>query len=209
MNSQQYCSPMRLMSAVTQKKRIDDIEGGETDLVLGEQVSQRVVLGPNHHALVQPDGLDESALGTVVHDLLAEVKTASDWAQVRQRFERRWTLSEADKTKVVAWAEEVFSNPGSAAFFAEGLHVECEPEWSDGSKAVRPDRVVHDGTMWHVIDFKSGEVSKSEHIQQVQGYMEVLSSLESGFVKGWILYLDPWRLLPVPQRQEPLIFDGV
>lgn len=180
-----------------------------TGLVLGEQVSQRVVLGPNHHALVQPDGLDESALGTVVHDLLAEVKTASDWAQVKQRFERRWTLSEADKAKVVAWAEEVFSNPGSAAFFAEGLHVECEPEWSDGSKAVRPDRVVHDGTLWHVVDFKSGEVSKSEHIQQVQGYMEVLSSLESEPVKGWILYLDPWRLLPVPQRQEPLIFDNV
>ena len=95
------------------------------------------------------------------------------------------------------------------SFFAEGLHVECEPEWSDGFKAVRPDRVVHDGTLWHVIDFKSGEVSKSEHIQQVQGYMEVLSSLESEPVKGWILYLDPWRLLPVPQRQEPLIFDGV
>ena len=140
--------------------------------------------------------------------MLSEVKTASDWPQVKKRFERRLTLSETDKAKVVSWAEEVFSNPASAAFFAEGLHVECEPEWSDGERTVRPDRVVHDGTLWQVIDFKSGEVSKSEHIQQVQGYMEVLSSLESGSVKGWILYLDPWRLLPVPQRQEPVIFGN-
>ena len=50
-----------------------------THLRLGEKAAQRVVMPVGHPSQVHPDGLDEASLGTLVHDLLAEVKEHSDW----------------------------------------------------------------------------------------------------------------------------------
>ena len=67
---------------------------------------------------------------------------------------------------MVAWADEVFRHPESTRFFAEECQVECKSECMDGSKSIRPDRVVYDGSTWHVVDFKSGEVSKTQHVSK-------------------------------------------
>ena len=53
---------------------------------LGEASAQRVVMPEAHPSQVHPDGLDEAALGTLVHNLLAEVKEHADWDRVRTRF---------------------------------------------------------------------------------------------------------------------------
>ena len=178
-----------------------------TSLQLGEQVAQRVAMSPSHLSQVHADGLSDAALGTLVHDLLAEVKTVDDWPTIRSRFLACWTLDPTNRAKVLKWADRVFEHPESAVFFQNPLHVECEPEWMDRHGPIRPDRVVQTSTGWHVVDFKSGEENVEEHTTQVRRYMAALADMELKEPTGWILYLDPWRLVEVTGQPQPRIFD--
>ena len=177
-----------------------------THLHLGEEVTQQVALAKGSHASVHPDGMDESALGTAVHSLLAEVNSTDTWPAVRAKFAAGWALSTRDRDKLLSWADAVLDRPESARFFQPGLRVECEPEWTDGVELYRPDRVVFDGQSWHIVDFKSGGQDRAKHIAQVQSYMQVLAGLEDAPIRGWLLYLEPWSLEEVPAPSAPLIF---
>jgi len=72
---------------------------------------------------------------------------------------------------------------------------------------MRPDRVVRKGDGWHVIDFKTGAVDIETHSGQVRNYMSVLAALENTTPRGWILYLNPWRLVEVSASGAPRIFE--
>jgi ATP-dependent exoDNAse (exonuclease V) beta subunit len=167
-----------------------------------------VVMAASHVSQVQADTLDEAALGTLVHDLLSEVLHEDQWPEVRARFEARWTLSPEDRSTVLAWADEVFANAESRRFFAPTNSVECEPAWMDDGGLIRPDRVVCGEDGWHVLDFKSGEVDVEKHGTQVQRYVAALDALESTTSRGWILYLNPWRLVEVATNAAPRIFGA-
>ena len=179
-----------------------------TRLHLGEQAAQRVVLAPGHTSQVHADTLDEAALGTLVHDVLGQIRHAGDWPQIRARFEARWTLSAEDRATVLTWADRVFAHDASAAFFETGATVECEPEWMDDDGPIRPDRVVQTTTGWHVVDFKTGAENVEKHASQVRRYMDALAALENTAPRGWILYLNPWRLVEVPVNAQPRIFEA-
>ena len=179
-----------------------------TRLQLGEASAQRVVMPEGHPSQVHPDGLDEAALGTLVHNLLAEVKEHADWARVRTRFKTRWTLNETDRETVLHWADRVFEDERAMSFFASGSTVECEPEWMGEEGLMRPDRVVRNEEGWHVVDYKTGEVNVDAHAKQVRKYMRTLAALESTRPRGWILYLNPLRLVEVFPDETPRIFGA-
>ncbi len=180
-----------------------------TRLNLGEQAAQRVVMARPQFSEVHPDGLVEAELGTLVHELLAEVQTIEDWPQVRARFASRWSLEPEDRKRVLSWADSVFSEAESAAFFEVGVKAECEPDWMDEHGPMRPDRVLRKRDGWHVVDFKSGDVNVEKHAKQVRRYMNALADLEVTTPRGWILYLNPWRLIEVPEKAAPRILDPV
>ena len=195
----------RIDSESPQEEVVDVVT---TNLHLGEQAAQRVVLAPAHISQVHADDLDDADLGTLVHDLLAEVKHEGMWPEVRSRFEARWTLSAGDRKTVLDWADAAFAHDDSRRFFDPALEVECEPEWMDERGSIRPDRVVKEGNEWHVVDFKSGDVDLEKHGAQVQRYCDALNALESTTSKGWILYLNPWRLVEVDTNAAPRIFEA-
>ena len=177
-------------------------------LRLGEKAAQRVVMPTRHPSQVHPDGLDDADLGTLVHLLLAEVKAWDEWPQVRGRFHARWTLNETDRATVLRWADRVFEDERCRAFFAPGCLVECEPEWLGEEGLMRPDRVVRNQDGWHVVDYKTGEVNVDAHADQVRKYMRTLAALESTHARGWILYLNPLRLVEVFPEETPRIFEA-
>jgi hypothetical protein len=164
-------------------------------LHLGEVAAQRVNVPRPTWSSLHADGLSDTELGVVAHSLLEEVRVARDWPHVRAHLLGRWSMGDDDKAKVVAWIDHVLAQPASARFFDDDLaHVEREAAWTDGAETLRPDRVVFDGACWHVVDFKTGVARPAKHHAQVHAYMKVLSALETGPVRGWVLYLDPWSL---------------
>ena len=94
------------------------------------------------------------------------------------------------------------------SFFAPGSTVECEPDWMGEEGLMRPDRVVRNEGGWHVVDYKTGEVNLDVHADQVRKYMRTLAALESTQPRGWILYLNPLRLVEVFPDETPRIFEA-
>ena len=178
----------------------------QTNLVLGEESSQLVALpkpsGP------RPDAMSEQDLGTFVHDVLSRVKDQDDWAREKPLLEAMWTLSSEDKRRAVGWIDSIFEHPESAQFFGSSCQVETEVEWTDGHEVLRPDRVVFDGSNWHIVDYKTGAKEREKDRHQVRQYVEVLKSLEGGTVRGWLLHLNPWKLLEVTGEDNPRIFEA-
>jgi len=180
-----------------------------TTLRLGEVAAQRVNVPRPTWSSLHADGLSDTELGVVAHSLLEEVRVAQDWPQVRAHLLGRWSMGDDDKAKVVGWIDHLLAQPASARFFDNGLaHVEREAAWTDGAETLRPDRVVFDGACWHVVDFKTGVARPAKHHAQVRAYMKVLSALETGPVRGWVLYLDPWSLEEVAAEVQPPIFEA-
>ena len=200
-NDRRVADPSETSSVTSNKVLI-------TQLRLGEKAAQRVVMPANHPSQVHPDGLDEAALGTLVHDLLAEVKELGDWPQIRSRFHARWTLNEVDRSKVLGWVDAVFENERCRSFFSPGAVVECEPEWMGDEGLMRPDRVLRNEDGWHVLDYKTGGEDVEAHARQVRKYMRTLEALESVQPRGWILYLNPLRLVEVFPVETARIFEA-
>ena len=71
------------------------------------------------------------------------------------------------------------------------LYNECTILTVDESGHVcerRPDRVMHDGRQWVVVDFKFGS-SKPEYFDQVRQYMQLLQQMGHQPVKGYLWYV--------------------
>jgi ATP-dependent exoDNAse (exonuclease V) beta subunit len=117
-------------------------------------------------------------------------------------------LNETDRSTVLKWADRVFEDERCQTFFAAGSLVECEPEWMGQKGLMRPDRVVRNEEGWHVVDYKTGEVNLDVHANQVRKYMRTLAALESTQPRGWILYLNPLRLVEVFPEETPRIFGA-
>ena len=70
-------------------------------------------------------------------------------------------------------------------------------EVKDGKvKEHRPDRVMKDGKKVVVIDFKFGK-QKDEHVEQVKRYMNLLYKMGHQFVKGYLWYVYPNKIIEV------------
>jgi len=173
--------------------------------------AQSVRLAPRGSAQVHPDGLSEKEKGILLHDLMAQVDCASDWPEIKQRFQSQWTLSDRDREDVLSWAESVLEHEASRRFFEDFDHVESEAEWVDEAGVIRPDRVVFLEGTWHIIDYKTGSDDAhqtTKNMSQVRRYMRALSQMEAAPVKGWLLHLNPWRLQEVAANDTPLIFEA-
>ena len=119
-----------------------------------------------------------------------------------------WSVDDADKARVVGWIDGMLNRQESAAFFADSCLVKRRWSGQTGKTYFRPDRVVFDGTTGHIVDFKTGAEDGEKDRLQVLGYMDVLASLESAPVKGWLLHLNPWRLVKIHREANPRIFEA-
>ncbi len=178
----------------------------QSPLVLGEESAQIVALPRDEGT--RAGSMSDQQLGSFLHDVLSRVHYHGDWARERAQVEAMWSVDDADKARVVGWIDGMLNRPESAAFFTDSCQVETEVEWTDGEDVLRPDRVVFDGTTWHIVDFKTGAEDKEKDRLQVLGYMDVLASLESAPVKGWLLHLNPWRLVEIHREANPRIFEA-
>lgn len=135
--------------------------------------------------------------GKAVHAILARVRTAADLPDAIRQERDRWGLPEPVCATIAEHLRRLLALPAIAPFFRQGLEVfnEYSLLQADGS-TIRPDRVVRDHGVFHVLDIKTGRAMEGHH-RQVQGYTRLLQALENVPVKGWLLYAAQGELVPV------------
>ena len=127
--------------------------------------------------------------GTMVHELLAEVRTPEDLDRVLELATRRRTLSVEMAAQLHEQLSPQLSGPDLARFFGNDLEVRTEASiiHPDGG-VLRPDRIVRKDDRIRLLDIKTGDV-RGDHQDQMRSYMDVLRSTGETVELGALWYV--------------------
>jgi len=129
--------------------------------------------------------------GNLLHAILSGIRSADDLEAVLQEMKYKGFVGSDELPDLKKKVTGVLDHPEIKPFFKPGLNLKIETEilLPDGS-VLRPDRVIVDGNLAIVIDFKSGRPNM-KHREQLKIYEKHLHEL--GFLKtrNYLLYLEP------------------
>jgi ATP-dependent exoDNAse (exonuclease V) beta subunit len=135
--------------------------------------------------------------GTLVHALMAELRTADDLPDVLSKAVQRGDLDQAEADKLRISMDAMIRAPlvapfysGEGATFSEITLIDLD------GHSLRPDRVIERDGGWTVLDIKTGAPSDRHH-EQVRRYSELLASITGSPVAGILLYLRSGEMIPV------------
>lgn len=133
-------------------------------------------------------------MGNVLHNIFSTIHTKDDIELTLKEMEEDGVLYDKEVTQdeVRRLIDRGLANTQVAEWFAPHwtLFNECSIIYvKDGQVVeVRPDRVMTDGHITVVVDYKFGR-QKDEHVKQVKEYMEHLHTMGYGNIKGYLWYV--------------------
>lgn len=147
--------------------------------------------------------------GSVLHNVLASIRTTDDIPKALQQLENDGVLSNADSDnsieRVASMLRRQLNHPKVADWFSHRwtLHNECTILQSDPVSGIvterRPDRVMSDGNRMVVVDFKFGR-ERDEYKKQVIEYMQLLHQMGHQNVEGYLWYVYTNKIVEVNER---------
>lgn len=145
------------------------------------------------------DDSDEKSyirIGNILHAIFSTIRTRDDIPAALARLENDGILYDdgISKQKLTRLIEQRLTSKAVASWFSDRWKVfnECSilcPHPMTGEVSVyRPDRVMTDGREIIVVDFKFG-TPRPDYVNQVRGYMSILSDMGYPNVKGFLWYI--------------------
>ncbi len=139
--------------------------------------------------------------GTILHNVLANIRSTDDVDRVLEAFAQEGVLSASDerldrKRLSSILRQRIVDNHHALVkeWFAPGVQVlnECSILCTDPEtgqvRTLRPDRVVRQGDKTTVVDFKFAR-PQGAHFKQVRGYMDLLRNICHNDVRGYLWYV--------------------
>ncbi len=135
-------------------------------------------------------------LGSVLHNVFANIRTTDDVDRALQRMELDGILYDRNITRerLESMIRKRFEDKRVAEWYSDRwtLFNECaildvDPE-TDVAYERRPDRVMTDGKETVVVDFKFGRPRNDYH-DQVRTYMQLLGKMGHEHVRGYLWYV--------------------
>jgi ATP-dependent helicase/nuclease subunit A len=114
-------------------------------------------------------------------------------------------IADADKLPLRAQLDELLRNPEVAGWFSRQWDVRTEvPIILPGGMESRIDRLMMKDRKAVIVDFKTGEPSKSDQ-RQVLDYIDTLRKMNFTEVDGFLLYVRSGELVSVGQKKVKAI----
>jgi ATP-dependent exoDNAse (exonuclease V) beta subunit len=135
-----------------------------------------------------PDTRERINYGIYLHAVLSQIQTTSNVSVALDRLVRDGLMTSDQRTPMEEQLKDLLGNPMVSKWFDGSWDVRTEvPILLPGGDTQRIDRLMLNGRQAVVVDFKTGEPSKTDH-QQVTGYLEILKQMGFGPVEGYLLY---------------------
>ncbi len=135
-------------------------------------------------------------LGNILHNVFSKIRTSDDIDLALLSLEQEGLLYDEtlSRKRIVEMLHKRLTHPKVAEWFARDNRIfnECSILSIDpaSGRAVeqRPDRVIVNGGVTTVVDFKFGR-PRDEYYDQVRGYMRLLQSMGHKNVKGYLWFV--------------------
>lgn len=144
-------------------------------------------------------GNDARDYGTLMHNILAEIRYYDDIAPTVRRFVGEGSLPATDEASTVARLQQWLSLPETRQWYAPGITVLTETEiLQPQSVFYRPDRVIIDGDRVIIIDYKFGNIERdATYRKQLANYMALVRDMGYRQVDGFLWYLSLEKIVQV------------
>jgi len=107
-------------------------------------------------------------------------------------------ITDDEKPTIAGLMDELFANSMIESWFTKDWDVRTEvPILLPGEGDSRIDRLMIRGTRAVVVDFKTGEPSKSDSLQ-VASYIDIMYKMNFIEVEGFLLYIKSGEVVSVP-----------
>jgi ATP-dependent helicase/nuclease subunit A len=143
---------------------------------------------------VDEDGIFRTGqmYGNMMHLVFSRISSVNHVDPVLNEMQKEGLVPGRYRADLQAKVLEMISQPGVKRWFSEGenriIYNERTLFCGDG-KVLRPDRVIVEGDLVTVVDFKFGEVEKDSYKAQVKNYMNQLGKLGYSRVEGFVWYV--------------------
>lgn len=137
--------------------------------------------------------------GTLMHNILAEIRYYDDIAPTVRRFVGDGVLPAAEEASTVAQLQQWLSQPETRQWYAPGITVLTETEiLQPQSVFYRPDRVIIDGDRVVIIDYKFGNIERdATYRKQLTNYMALVRDMGYRQIDGFLWYLSLEKIVQV------------
>jgi ATP-dependent exoDNAse (exonuclease V) beta subunit len=137
---------------------------------------------------MNPETRERISYGVYLHALFSRIRTKNDVKPVLDRLVQEGIMTLEERGKLDSQLKDLLGNPVIAKWFDDTWDVRTEvPILLPGGARNRIDRLMLNGKVAVVVDFKTGEKSKADQ-QQVAEYMEILRQMGFAEISGYLLY---------------------
>jgi ATP-dependent helicase/nuclease subunit A len=138
---------------------------------------------------VLADGKTRKNLGKIIHQILSEIKVATDFDIALEKAAKTGELQPSDLEMIKSEINNMLNHPHAKNWFNGTYGIYNEKQLLTPFNIYRPDRIMVRNNEAVVVDFKSGASKKSIYYEQVKRYCYTL--IESGItnVTGYLWYL--------------------
>jgi ATP-dependent exoDNAse (exonuclease V) beta subunit len=152
--------------------------------------SDRVAVKRHHRLLWSDDKVQKIDYGLLIHELLANIRTADDLPKALDHYRRQGDLDKRAAQQVEQRIRRVLEHPELKRWYRDGLRVINERPLYRNGEILKPDRVVVDPGSGEaaIIDYKTGDAHTS-HRKQIQTYAEALQQVEVADPALYLVYL--------------------
>ena len=134
-------------------------------------------------------GISSQTYGKLIHKILSEINTADDIPTTIYSLTTSGLFNNNDIKIIQNTIETVVSDPKLEKYFQTGLIIKNETEiMLHNGEIIRPDRVVIDGSMMTIIDYKTGEEKKQDY-DQLNKYREAFIGIGYKSIETKIVYI--------------------
>lgn len=130
--------------------------------------------------------------GNMMHMVFSRISSLKDVDPLLDTMQKEGLIPGRDRMRLQEKIMEMISQPGVESWFSESenrtIYNERNLFCGDG-KVLRPDRVIVEGDMVTVVDFKFGELEKDYYRDQVRNYMHHLGKVGYKKVEGFVWYV--------------------
>jgi len=136
--------------------------------------------------------------GIHLHTIFSRIRYADELDEAFKVLQHTGVINEQEKPVISQLVNELLANATVASWFQKEWEVRTEvPVLLPGGEESRIDRLMTKGQQAVVVDFKTGNPTKSDS-QQVNGYLETLRKMNFTDVKGYLLYIRTGEVVQVP-----------
>lgn len=141
-------------------------------------------------ALASPERKKALAKGNLLHNAMSQIRYRNEIPETIKRIQSQSDLSEEDVEFLQQKIDEIVNHEELRAFFMDNLEVFNEQDViGPDNQLLRPDRIVIKEGVASVIDYKTGNPSKS-HQDQLRAYAQILADMGLTIENKVLIYIN-------------------